>query len=259
VATLVTFHAHPDDESIACGGVIRKAFEHGHRVVLVVATRGEHGEVPDGFLAQSEPLWQRRVAETQAAAEVLGVKRAEFLGYVDSGMMGTPTNEAPGSFWTASVEDAAENLAAILVEENAEVLTCYDDFGNYGHPDHIQVHRVGMRAAELAGTPKVFQSTVNREHMQRGMAAFAERSGTQAPDPDQTAQLGKPAAEITAAVDVTAYLDYKRRAMRAHASQISEQSFFLAMPDDAFRYAFGTEWFIRAGQGPGITETDLFD
>jgi LmbE family N-acetylglucosaminyl deacetylase len=259
VATLVTFHAHPDDESIACGGVMRKAFEDGHRVVLVVATRGEHGEVPDAFLAEGEPLWRRRVAETEAAAEILGVGRVEFLGYVDSGMMGTPTNDAPGSFWTTPVEEAAGKLAAILAEENADVLTCYDDYGNYGHPDHIQVHRVGMRAAELAGTPKVFQSTVSREHMQRGMAAFAEQSGTPLPDSDQTVELGKPEAEITAAVDVTAYLDYKRRAMRAHASQISEQSFFLALPDDAFRYAFGTEWFIRPGQGPGITETDLFE
>lgn len=234
---------------------MRKAFEEGHRVVLAVATRGERGEVPEGFLADDEPLWQRRVVETRASADILGVKRVEFLGYVDSGMMGTEANNAPRSFWTAPVEEAAGKLAAILREENAEVLTIYDDNGLYGHPDHIQVHRVGLRAAELAGTPRVYQSTMNREHMRRGMAEFAAGS----PDfevPDVSA-LGKPESEITAAVEVTAYLDHKRRAMRAHASQISEQSFFLAMPDVAFRHAFGTEWFIRAGQGPGITETDL--
>jgi LmbE family N-acetylglucosaminyl deacetylase len=258
---MVTFHAHPDDECIICGGVMRKAFEDGHRVVLVVATRGEHGEVPDGFLAEGESLASRRIIETRAAADILGVKRLEFLGYVDSGMMGTPTNDAPGSFWTAPVEEAAGKLAAILREENAEVLTCYDDFGNYGHPDHIQVHRVGMRAAELAGTPRVYQATTNREHMRRGLVAYAEQAraaGMDMPDPDDSAPLGKPESEITAGVDVTAYVDYKRQAMRAHASQISEDSFFLAMPDEAFGYAFGTEWFIRAGQGPGIVETELF-
>ena len=230
MATLVSFHAHPDDECIACGGVIRKAADEGHRVVLVVATRGEQGEVTEGFLADGEELWQRRVAETHASAEILGAQRVEFLGYTDSGMMGTPANTAPGSFWTAPVDEAAKKLAAILDEERADVLTCYDDNGGYGHPDHIQVHRVGMRAAALAGTRRVFQSTINRDQIRRGrdmFAAQAAEAGIEAPDVDDD-QFGKPESEITAAVDVTAYLDDKRRAMRAHASQISEQSFFLA-------------------------------
>jgi LmbE family N-acetylglucosaminyl deacetylase len=259
MATLVSFHAHPDDECIACGGVMRMASEQGHRVVLVVATRGEHGEIPEGFLADGEELWQRRVAETHASAEILGVHRTEFLGYVDSGMMGTPTNDEPGSFWTAPVEDAAQKLAALLREEDADALTCYDDIGGYGHPDHIQVHRVGMRAAELAGTPRVYQSTLNRDHMVRGMSTFAAEAAAAGFDmPDFSADsVGKPESDLTAAVDVSPYLEHKRRAMRAHTSQISEQSFFLAMPDNAFRHAFGTEWFIRDGHGPGITETDL--
>ncbi|NKY42020.1 PIG-L family deacetylase [Nocardia cerradoensis] len=261
MATLVSFHAHPDDEAITCGGVMRKAYEQGHRVVLVVATRGEHGEVPAGFLDEGEPLWQRRVRETHAAAEILGVARVEFLGYVDSGMMGTPTNDAAGSFWTAPVEDAARRLAAILAEEDAEVLTVYDDHGGYGHPDHIQVHRVGMRAAELAGTPRVFQSTMNRDEVVRGMkeiAAQAGETGIEAPDISAVAEFGKPESMLTTAVDVSAYLSHKREAMRAHRSQIDEQSFFLAMPDPAFARAFGTEWFIRGGARPGILETDLF-
>ena len=258
---MVTFHAHPDDECIACGGVMRKAYEQGHRVVLVVATRGERGELPEEGLNPGEELWQRRVVETQASADILGAARVEFLGYQDSGMMGWESNNEPGTFWTAPVEEAAEKLAAILREEQAEVLTCYDDNGGYGHPDHIQVHRVGMRAAELAGTPRVYQSTMNRDHMRRGFEALVEKlraSGVEEiPEVPQDPKAGKPEAEITAAVDVSAYLDYKRRAMAAHASQISEKSFFLAMDDKAFEYSFGTEWFIRAGQGPGITETDL--
>ncbi|SDM63702.1 PIG-L family deacetylase [Allokutzneria albata] len=258
MATLVSFHAHPDDECIGCGGVMRKAHEEGHRVVLVVATRGEHGEVPDGFLAEGEQLWQRRVAETHAAAEILGADRVEFLGYQDSGMIGEPTNDLPGSFWTADVEEAALRLATILQEENAEVLTIYDDNGGYGHPDHVQVHRVGKRAAEIAGTPRVYQNTMNQDHMRRGMAAMAAQAeNVDMPDVEAEGQFGKPESEITAAVDVTKYLKVKREAMRAHASQISEDSFFLAMPDEGFAYAFGTEWFIREGHGPGITETDL--
>jgi LmbE family N-acetylglucosaminyl deacetylase len=256
MATLVTFHAHPDDESIGVGGVMRKAADEGHRVVLVVATRGENGEVPDGFLADGEQLWQRRVVETQAAADILGVQRVEFLGYTDSGMMGTPTNDTPGSFWTASVDEAAEKLAKILREENADVLTVYDDNGGYGHPDHIQVHRVGLRAAELAGTPRVYQNTMNRDHFLRGRALLAETS-QDLPDIEDSDGFGKPEEVITAAVDVSKYLEAKRAAMRAHASQISESSFFLAMPTEAFAYGFGTEWFIRDGHGPGITETDL--
>jgi LmbE family N-acetylglucosaminyl deacetylase len=238
---------------------MRKAAEEGHRVVLVVATRGEHGEVPEGFLTDGEPLWQRRVTETHASAEILGAGRTEFLGYVDSGMMGTETNDAPGSFWTASVEEAAERLATILREESADVLTSYDDNGGYGHPDHIQVHRVARRAAELAGTPRVFQSTMNRDHLVRGEELFAQQAaaaGIEMPD-FTTEEFGKPESEITAAVDVSDYVEHKRRAMRAHASQISEDSFFLRMPAEGFRHAFGTEWFIREGQGPGVTETDL--
>jgi LmbE family N-acetylglucosaminyl deacetylase len=256
MATLVSFHAHPDDECILCGGVMRKAADEGHRVVLVVATRGEVGEVDDGFLDEGEVLSDRRVRETHASAEVLGAKRVEFLGYVDSGMMGEPTNDAPNTFWTAPVEEAAARLAAILVEENADVLTVYDDNGGYGHPDHIQVNRVGLRAAELAGTGRVYQATMNRDHMNRGRDAAVE-AGHQVPDVD-TSQFGKPEAELTTAVDVTAYLDVKKAAMRAHASQISEQSFFLGQPDEAFAFSFGTEWFIRVGAEPGIAESDLF-
>src|SRR3954451_13587316 len=169
MATLVCFHAHPDDECIATAGVMAKAAKDGHRVVLVVATKGEHGEVPDGFLDSGEQLWERRVKETHASAEILGVARVEFLGYTDSGMIGTPENDLPGSFWTADVEEAASRLATIVRDEHAEVMTTYDDHGAYGHPDHIQVHRVGKRAAELAGVDRVYQSTINRDHLLRGM------------------------------------------------------------------------------------------
>lgn len=259
MATLVCFHAHPDDECIATGGVMVKAAKDGHRVVLVVATKGEHGEVPEGFLDPGEELWQRRVKETEASAAILGVERVEFLGYVDSGMIDTPENDKPGSFWTADIEEAAERLAKILSEEHADVLTTYDSHGAYGHPDHIQVYRVGKRAAELAGTSKVYESTINRDHLIRGFQERASQlpEGTDVPDFSAAPDFGSPESVITGAVDVTDFLEHKRRAMQAHASQIGEQSFFLQMPPEAFAYGFGTEWFIRDGQGPGITETEL--
>src|SRR5262249_7852149 len=151
------------------------------------------------------------------------------------------TNDEPGAFWRASIEEAAQRLAAILREESAEVLTIYDDYGNYGHPDHIQVYRVGMRAAELAGTPRVYQATSNRDHMRRGLELAVQMGAMPreaVPDVDAQEHLGKPEAEITAAVDVRPYLTAKRAAMRAHPSQIAEDSWFLAMPDEAFGHAF---------------------
>jgi LmbE family N-acetylglucosaminyl deacetylase len=173
MATLVCFHAHPDDEAIATGGVMAAAADAGHRVVLVLATRGEHGEVDDGVLGEGETLAERRVLEVHAAAEILGVARVAFLDYVDSGMVGTPTNDEPGSFWSSDVEEAAQRLASVLREEQADVLTVYDAHGGYGHPDHIQVHRVGVRAAELAGTARVYEATMNRDHLKAGILAAA--------------------------------------------------------------------------------------
>ena len=259
--TLVTFHAHPDDEAIATGGIMARAAAEGHRVVLVVATRGEVGEVDDGFLAPGETLAERRAIETGRAAEALGVARVEFLGYTDSGMDGEPTNDAEGSFWSADVEEAATRLAAILDEERADVLTVYDERGGYGHPDHVQVHRVGVRAGELAGTPRVYESTLNRDHIQRLVAARPTdlAIGDNAPDPSEFDNMGSPESEITTTVDVRDFVDHKRAAMRAHASQISESSFFLQMPDEAFREAFGWECFIRRGGRPEAPETSVFD
>ena len=247
--TLVTFHAHPDDEAIATGGVMLKAAREGWRVVLVVATKGEHAGVGLELLEPGETLGERRVRETHAAAEILGVSRVEFLGYVDSGMIGADTNDAPESFWQADVEEAAEKLAAILRDEQADVLTIYDDHGGYGHPDHIQVHRVGARAAELAGTPRVYENTMNRDQLVRGAKLFAGENDD-VPDFESDQTFGSSEDQITTAVDVAEFVDDKRRAMAAHASQIGEQSFFLTLPTEAFTYAFGTEWFIRRTPPP---------
>jgi LmbE family N-acetylglucosaminyl deacetylase len=260
MGTLVCFHAHPDDESIVTGGVMARAAAEGHRVVLVVATKGELGVIPEGLLAEGEALWQRRVIETQRSAEVLGVDRVEFLGYHDSGMDGDPANDAPGSFWTADVDEASDRLAALLRDVRADVLTIYDDHGSYGHPDHIQVHRVGKAAGEKAGTPFVYEATSDRDFLREGIEFFSDATSGlefEAPELDLDT-FGTPREQITTTVDVRPYVDAKRASMRAHASQISEQSFFLAMPDEIFEMVFGTEWFVRVGAPPGTHEEWLF-
>jgi LmbE family N-acetylglucosaminyl deacetylase len=260
MATIVSFHAHPDDECIGAGGTLAQAADAGHRVVIVWATRGEHGEFPDGFLADGEELWPHRVREAARSAQILGAARTEFLGYRDSGMMGTPTNDDPSCFWQANVDEAAERLAAILREEGADVLTAYDENGVYGHPDHIQVHRVGLRAAELAGTPRVYQGTANRDAIQRAVAEWREAGF---PLPDDMAreipEFGVPESMITTEIDVSSVLDRKRAAMEAHPSQIPADSWFLTLPPEWFAKSFGTEWFIRVGERPAEIEHDLFE
>jgi len=261
MATLVSFQAHPDDETTNSAGTLAKAAEAGHRTVLVFATNGELGEVAEGLLDEGEELWERRIQEARQSSEILGVQRVEFLGYHDSGMMGTPENDLPHTFWQADVEEAAEALAKILREEDADIVTIYDSDGNYGHPDHIQVHRVGLRAAELAGTPRVFEVTMNRDHFKRSMleaAAQGELPGEDAPDPAFFDTLGRPEEVITTTIDVRQYATTKRAAMRAHASQIADTSFFLSMSDDAFEQGFGYEWFIRHGVPGDHRDDDLF-
>jgi LmbE family N-acetylglucosaminyl deacetylase len=257
--TLVSFHAHPDDEAILVGGTLVLAADAGHRVVLVFATRGDLGEVADGVLAPGEPLADRRETEARRAAETLGVARVEFLGYDDSGMAGEATNDAPGAFAGADLEEAAARLAEILRDEHAEVLTVYDDHGGYGHPDHIQVHHVGRRAAALAGTPRVYAATVSREHYLSLAAAMGDDvpEGMDVPDPE-TFDLGVADALITTRVDVSSVLDRKQAAMADHSSQIPAESFFLALAPDKFRIAFGTEWYIRLDETPATEETWIF-
>jgi LmbE family N-acetylglucosaminyl deacetylase len=262
VGTIVSFHAHPDDESIGAAGTLARAAAAGHRVVLVFATRGELGEPVPGVLAPGEQLPMRRSAECYESAAAIGAKRVEFLGYTDSGMMGEPSNDAPYCFWQADVEHAARRLALILEEEEPEILTAYDDNGGYGHPDHIQVHRVGKRAAELAAVPVVAQGTINRDWMVRGVRGMAEAG--QLPDgwepPNfEDATFGKPESEITHRVDAVDFVEQKRASMRAHKSQMAPDHFLLAMPDPMFAMGMGVEfWIVDPAPSPAET-TEMFE
>jgi LmbE family N-acetylglucosaminyl deacetylase len=258
VATVVFFHAHPDDECMLTGGTMAKLAAAGHRVVLVTATRGEHGEVPDGVLAAGETLGQHRTREVQMAAGALGAARVAFLDYVDSGMMGTPENDAADCFWRADVEEAAERLAAVLNEERAGVLVVYDDNGSYGHPDHIQVHRVGVRGGRLAQTPVVYEAVIDRDRVAELVKLSQSEPGTDdLPDIDITS-FGVPGDRVTTRVDVSGYTDAKRRALAFHASQIADTSWALDLTPERFARAFEQEQFIRQGVPAGTVESDLY-
>ncbi|MEM9747425.1 MAG: PIG-L family deacetylase [Actinomycetota bacterium] len=279
MATLVCFHAHPDDEAISTGGTMAKAATEGHRVVLVVATGGEHGEVPDD-LAEGETLVDRRRAETERSCATLGVERLEFLGYRDSGMTGWDQNADPSSFHQSDLDEAAERLATILRDEAADVVTIYDWHGVYGHPDHIKVHTVGKRAAELAAASglaglRVLEATANRDEMIRQMTDAIE-SGEMTPpggehdggqdddfDPggpaDDGNPFGEPESVLTLRVDVTDHIDAKRSALRSHRSQVTDSSFFLEMSDEVFTRAFGTEWFIEHDRQPPWRDGWIFE
>jgi LmbE family N-acetylglucosaminyl deacetylase len=260
MATLVCLHAHPDDEAMSTGGTMARAKTEGHRVVLVVATNGEHGEVPED-LQDGETLVDRRRSETEASAAALGVDRVVWLGFGDSGMTGWDQNTDPSSFHQADVDDAAGLLAEVLREELADVLTTYDWHGNYGHPDHVKVHHVGHRAAQLAGTPRVLEATMNRDAIVRMMEQHRETDEVFGPDaadfdPNGPADDGNPfgtaEVDITLAVDVEAFVGHKRAAIAAHRSQATDTTMFLEMPEEIFRAAFGTEWYIEPGvEGTG--------
>lgn len=252
MATIVSLHAHPDDECLLTGGTLARAAAEGHRVVVVTCTSGEHGEVPDD-LAAGETLVDRRRRETLASAEALGVHRVEFLGYEDSGMTGWPQNGHPRAFINADLDEAAAKVAALVNEEHAAVVIGYDWHGGYGHPDHVMVHRVGRRVAEMVPGVRLLEGTMNRDVIRRSIeqarAAGAVPDDGADFDPDGPADdgnpMGTPEAEINIRVDVGDYADRKRRAIGCHSSQVSDSAFFLTMPDEAFIALFGAEWFIE--------------
>ena len=250
--SVVFLHAHPDDEAIFTGGTMALLGARGIRVVLVLATEGERG-LPSPLVGPGVPLSVRRVAETARAAERLGAERVEFLGYHDSGMAGDPANTAAGAFASASVDEAAERLRRILVEEEAAALVTYDAFGVYGHPDHVQVHRVAVLAAERAGVPTLYEATVDREYLH-----FVESHlVVEASRPERgelglaASGLGLSTVEIDCTVDVREVLATKRLAMADHASQIPEACSALRLPDSDFAAVYGFEWYARRGpSGP---------
>ena len=220
-------------------------------MVLVSATAGEAGLAAGELI---DDLGRRRIEELRQSAAALGVARVEILGYPDSGSTGTP---APGTFAALAPEGPAQRLAEILREESADVLTTYDARGGYGHPDHIQVHRVGALAAQLAGTPVVLEVTVDRGRLQTIARILARLPGVRRLiPPDRFAHAYTAREELTHAVDVRPQLRAKRRALAAHASQgtgggsIRTVTLLLKLPNWLAAPVLGTEWFREAGREP---------
>jgi len=258
---LVSLHAHPDDEALLTGGTLARAAAEGHRVVLVVATDGAAGLADAGPGAD---LARRRERELAASAAALGVARVVRLGHHDSGYLEPATGPDP-VFSALPVERVAAEVAAVLREEGADVLTTYDARGGYGHPDHVHVHAVGVAAAALAGTPVVLEATIDRTWVRRGLRLAGRVPGLVG---DVTAgRVGDgftARADLTHRVDVRAHTAAKRAALAAHASQsetggrrgVRGIGALLLLPRPVFRRALGREWFTERGRRPGARPLD---
>jgi len=245
VAVIVFFHAHPDDEAIFTGGTIARLSDCGHRVVVVVATGGELGLVVPS--ASPDDLASVRRQETQRAASLLGASTVRFLGYRDSGVAGDPANHAPGSLCAADAAEVGRRLADILVVEEASALVVYDEFGIYGHPDHVQVHDAGMLAARGARVATVYEATVDREYLHFVETHLVEEAILSGDLGLARSNIGVPTVMVTTTISVAGVLDRKRAAMAAHASQIPESNSALQFGVDQFAAVYGWEWFIRHG------------
>lgn len=250
--TVVSFHAHPDDEALLTAGTLARAAAAGHRVVLVVATAGEAGLAGAAY-GTGQQLAARRLGELRAAAAILGVAEVLCLGYPDSGS----TERAAPRFCDVPVAEAAQLLADILRREGADVLTTYDVAGGYGHPDHIAVHRVGAAAAELAGTPVVLEATVRRTSLLRVLRLISWLPGLPAGFSAHGLRHSYASDdELTHRIPVQSFLVQKRAAMRAHVSQATADegtrtlAVLTRLPGPLFTLAMRSEWFIEQGRTP---------
>jgi len=293
--TLMTVHAHPDDETIGTGGAMVRAVAAGHRVVLVTCTRGELGEIvvpemdtPDNH----RRLGEIRAGELERAMAVLGVTEWENLGYRDSGMMGTDGNRDPRSFWQADLDEAARRLTWLVRHYQPDVMTTYNDFGGYGHPDHIRTHDVAVRAFDRAGDPtwypeqfeepglspwapsKLYEQAIPasvRAKMQERLHELGQRSFWEPPEdatPEQIAEFEAYAARmlvpderVTTWLDISgAPLEAKWNAIHEHVTQISGQSPFMLLGLDGWRDSWANEAYIlrESRIESALPETDLF-
>ncbi len=282
-------HAHPDDETINNGATMARYVAEGAAVTLLTCTLGEEGEILVPELAQlaadqADQLGGYRIWELRAAMDAVGVRDVRFLGgpgrYRDSGMMGTPANENPRAFWNADLEEATASAVAVIREVRPQVLVTYDENGGYGHPDHIQAHRVAMRAADAAADPafrpdlgeawqiaKVYWNAMPRSVLQQGIEAMAAAGDTTFFEGVTSADdlpFAVPDDVVTTAVDASAFATHKDAAMRAHPTQILVDGPFFALSNNLGLEVMATEYYrlVRgergAGSGPQGWEDDLF-
>ncbi|MFF0388753.1 N-acetyl-1-D-myo-inositol-2-amino-2-deoxy-alpha-D-glucopyranoside deacetylase [Kitasatospora sp. NPDC004615] len=279
---LLLVHAHPDDESINNGSTMARYAAEGVRVTLVTCTLGEGGEVIPPELAhlaqdRDNTLGAHRIVELAAAMQELGVTDHRFLGgagrYRDSGMMGVADNEDPSCFWQADVDEAAGHLVAVIRETRPQVLVTYDENGGYGHPDHIQAHRVALRGYDLAADPafrpelgepwriaKVYYNRMPRSVIEAGLRRTADEAPFKGVAPVDQIPGVVDDLLITTALDNAAHAGAKAAAMRAHATQIVVDGQHFALSNDLGQPLLATEYYqlVRGALGPGGPESDLF-
>ena len=294
---LLLVHAHPDDEVFGTGGLIARAVAEGRRVDLVTCTGGEEGEIHDPTLDHSEALprlREIREAELRCSLAALqgsgpGELHLHLLGYRDSGMMGTESNERDDVFWHADLDEAAGKVVAIVRAARPSVMVTYDPNGNYGHPDHINAHRIAVAARDAAadgarfpdaGPPhavaKLYEIAFNRdrwtalttEMQARGIALPWERDPDEASGEEgaveEVEEFGVPEATITTTVDVSAQARAKRASMDCHKTQRQDMGWLLDLPPDLQAQAISPEHFVltrwRDRDVPaGYRETSVFD
>jgi N-acetyl-1-D-myo-inositol-2-amino-2-deoxy-alpha-D-glucopyranoside deacetylase len=256
---LLLVHAHPDDETINNGVTMAKYAKDGAQVTLVTCTRGEEGEVLVTELAslasdKDDKLGQHREIELKDAMAHLGIADFRFLGapnkkWRDSGMMGMPQNDRADVFWQSDLEESANELVKIILEIKPQVLITYDEFGGYGHPDHIKAHRVAMRAAEVAETKgwkieKIYWNTMPRSVIQMGIEKMKEVGsdffGAESVD---DLPFAKPDELVTSVVHASEFVPQKLAAMKAHATQISVDGPFFALSNNLGLSVWGDEYY----------------
>ena len=282
---LLLVHAHPDDECISTGATMAKYAADGAHVTLVTCTLGEEGEILVPELVhlaadKHDALGEHRIGELAAAMKALGVTDHRFLGgpgrWRDSGMMGEPTNERPNCFWQADLDEAVGELVTVIREVRPQVVITYNEDGGYGHPDHIQAHRITVAAFDAAADParypdagepwqisKLYYTAFPVSFLRMGWEALKEM-GEEAPfgvtSPEEL-NFGDPDETVSTRIDARDHLDAKMDAMRAHATQIEIDGPFFALSNNIGQRAFGYEHFrLIKGSTPSsdVVEEDLF-
>ncbi|MEU8251594.1 PIG-L family deacetylase [Nonomuraea sp. NPDC048916] len=263
--TLMAVHAHPDDECLSTGGILARYAGEGIRTVLVTCTNGEQGDGPGGVKPgdpghDDEAVAERRLAELRESVQHLGIDHLELLGYRDSGMDGWETNHHPDAFANVPVDAAAARLATLMERYRPHVVVTYDETGGsgYGHPDHVQTHRVAVAATEATGIPdKLYYTAIPRSAIKRMFELMRESGVDVGFEPSD--DFGTPDELVTTLVDVAPYVERKLKALQAHASQ-GDNIFLLRMPEEARHQAFSNEAFtrVRARVDVPAHEHDLF-
>jgi mycothiol conjugate amidase Mca len=279
--TIMIVHAHPDDEAIVTGGVLARYSAEGIRTVLVTATLGEEGEivVPEMNTPEVKArLAEVRLEELRQAVAILSIDTLEILGYRDSGMVGSESNSHPDSFNMADLDQATGRLVRLVRAYRPQVLVSYNEFGGYGHPDHIACHKITVAAFDAAGdgarypdagtpwTPlKLYYTNLPRRRMQQAWEQMKERGlPTPLDDPEfDIARFSVPDEQITTAVEVGDYVQRKLDALLVHRTQIAPDGRFTAIPADIRREMFNYEYFTRVATRvdvpqSGDHEDDLF-